>query len=507
MKMGLARRNTIYKTMTGSTTDSGSISPTIRAARRSLIKNGFLQDDPRWEECFEKLELEDNLTEDKFIETFKPRLAELHKALENDLIICDFEAFTNVLGDIFDKIRETVKGGDTAKYIPQLSKKKTELFGFSVCSIDGQRFSRGDYEESFCIQACANPITYAIALETFGEDTVHKYVDKEPSGTSFNALSFTDKDLPYNPLVNSGAIVLCSLIGQDNEPSVNFENVLKWWRRAAGGFKPGFDNCVYLSERLTADKNKALARLMKSKKILKEDTKVDDLLDFYFQLCSIEMDCNLLSIVAATLANGGICPLTHERVFGTKTIRAVLSLMYSCGMYEQSGQFAFNVGLPAKSGVSGAMIVVVPGVCGFAIYSPLIDPYGNSVKGTAFCNELVKRFKFHNFDLSQQGTLDPRKKRSATHVKFFYASFENDIMSVRMMIRSGINVNMKDYDGRTALHIACSEGNYEIVKLLLENKADPDIKDRWNKTPFDNAVEGGFFEIENLIRKHKHFYV
>jgi glutaminase len=496
MKMGIARKRSIYNSIV----DEGH-QATVQSARKSLIKNGFLEDDPRWEELYEKLGNQEFFNEEKFVEMFKPRLAELHKCLEKDLIIFDFENFTQMLGQIFEKTKRKTKGGDTAKYIPQLSKKDPNLFGYSVCSIDGQRYSEGDYKESFCVQACANPITYGIALETLGEEIVHKYVDREPSGQSFNALAFTDKDLPYNPLVNSGAIVLCSLIGKE-DPSKNFENILKWWGRAAGGFKPGFDNCVYISERLTADKNFALTRLMKAKQILNADTNVQDLLDFYFQICSIEMDCNSLAVVAATLANGGICPLTHERIFDTKTIRAVLSMMYTCGMYEQSGQFAFNVGLPAKSGVSGCMIVVVPGVCGFAIYSPLIDPYGNSVKGTAFCKRLVKKFKFHNFDLSQVDKLDPKKKKSALHVQFFYSCFENDIMIVRKMIRAGINVNMKDYDSRTALHIACSEGNYEIVKLLLDNVADPFVQDRWGQSPYQNAVQGGFFEIEALIKKY-----
>jgi glutaminase len=473
--------------------------PTINDVKSFLDRNGFLEDDPRWSECIEQLYSYDKINEHIFLDIFKESLSIIRAAIEKEMAIPDFSSFTKQLDEIYQKIRK-IDGGEVTKLIPALSKKDPELFGYAVCSINGQRYSGGDCEENFSVQGAANPFTYGIALEDYGDEEVHKIVDREPSGQSFNAMAFTDKDIPYNPLVNSGAIALCSLVERDSDPSMKFESVLKWWKRLAGGYKPGFDNSCYLSERISSNKNHALAHLMRAKKIFDEKTDLGDVLEFYFQCCSIEMDCKRMAVVAATLANGGICPLTNERVFGCKTTRSILSLMFSCGMYEETGQFAFTVGLPAKGGISGCTIIVVPGICGFCIYSPKLNIYGNSVKALAFAKELVKRFDYHQFDLSDR--TDLIKKRSEKNVQFFYACYENDIMTVRKMIRSGMDVNLKDYDDRTPLHIACSEGNYEIVKLLLASQADPYVKDRWSQTALQNAVQGGFFDIENLIMKN-----
>jgi glutaminase len=485
------------KSLLRSISGKGDI-PTINECRNYLISNGFQIDDPRWNECFEKLFEHEFLNEKIFHEIFHSRMDEFRSLVNKDLAIPQFENFTFEVDQIYYKVKR-ITTGQLTKQIPQLGKVNPDLFGYSVCSINGQRYSKGDSEEHFTVQGAGNPIIYAIALEMYGLEGVHKLVDKEPSGQSYNAITFTDNDLPYNPMINAGAIALCSLVEKENDPSVKFESVLKWWKELAGGFKPGFDNSVYLSERINSDQNYALARLMKAKGILKESDNIVDILEFYFQCCSIEMDCNKLSIVAATLANGGVCPLTNKRIFDTKTTRSVLSLMYSCGMYEESGQFSFNVGLPAKSGISGCTMIIVPGVCGFAVYSPKLDEYSNSTRGIAFANELAKKFPFHNFDVSD--VLDAKKKRSEQIVQFFYACFENDIMIVRKMIRLGMDINLADYDGRTAMHIACSEGNYETVQLLLQHRASFALKDRWGKTALDNAVEGGYFDIENSIRK------
>uniref|UniRef100_A0A914V5P7 glutaminase n=1 Tax=Plectus sambesii TaxID=2011161 RepID=A0A914V5P7_9BILA len=155
----------------------------------------------------------------------------------------------------------------------------------------------------------------------------------------------------------------------------------------------------FLSERDTADRNFALAYFMKECKCFPESKQsLKDTLDFYFQLCSLEANCESLAVMAATLANGGVCPLTGVKCLANRPCRDVLSLMYSCGMYDYSGQFAFHVGLPAKSGVSGAMIVVIPNLMGICMWSPPLDKMGNSVRGVEFCKEMINKFKFHNYD-------------------------------------------------------------------------------------------------------------
>jgi glutaminase len=215
----------------------------------------------------------------------------------------------------------------------------------------------------------------------------------------------TPAKIPYNPMINSGAIMTASMVGRTLAPAERFESMLSWWKRLGGGFKPGFDNSTYLSEKGTADMNFAMAHLMKSVGSFPEGINISEALDFYFQNCSIQMNTNSLAVVAATFANGGVCPLTHERVLTSETTRNTLSLMFSCGMYDYSGQFAFKVGLPAKSGVSGAILFVIPGICGIAIWSPRLDSHGNSVRGIEFCEKLVENFSFHNFDIFSPITL------------------------------------------------------------------------------------------------------
>ena len=175
--------------------------------------------------------------------------------------------------------------------------------------------------------------------------------------------------------------MICSLLGKDMDQSCRFSDTVANWQKLCAGRPISFDNTVFLSERNNNDTNTALAYLMKSKNAFPETTEIDDVVEFYTQCCSLESDSNTLSIMAATLANGGICPLNGERVLSSKTVQNCLSLMNCCGMNDYSGQFAYQVGLPAKSGVSGGIMLIIPGKMGICTYSPLLDQNGNSVRG------------------------------------------------------------------------------------------------------------------------------
>lgn len=222
---------------------------------------------------------------------------------------------------------------------------------------------------------------------------------------------------PHNPMINAGAILICSLLKSLDKPEMTlaekFDYVMSFFSRLAGNEVLGFNNAVFLSEREAADRNYALGFYMREYKCYPEKTNLRECMDFYFQVgqqddnknniqlvvlgskylktahllqcCSMEANCDIMSIMAATLANGGICPITDEKVLRPDSVRNVLSLMHSCGMYDYSGQFAFKVGLPAKSGVSGAMLIVVPNVMGICTWSPPLDPLGNSCRGLQFC--------------------------------------------------------------------------------------------------------------------------
>jgi glutaminase len=330
-------------------------------------------------------------------------------------VIHDFEGFGRELGDIFERVRGE-KDGAVATYIPQLARVNPEAYGAAVCTIDGSQWAVGDANEEFTAQSTMKPINYCIAVEELGVDTVHETIGREPSGRGFNVLTLNHENRPHNPMINAGAIATCSLIKKGAPLAERFDHVTEYWQRLAGGAKPGFSNTVYLSERDKGDRNFALGYFMREKRVFPEGTDLIQTLEFYFQCCSIETTCERTAVIAATLANGGVCPITNERVLGFDTVRACLSLMYSCGMYDFSGEFAFTVGLPAKSGVSGGLMVVIPNVLGLCIWSPRLDSLGNSVRGLAFCHELVARYNVHNYDdlvNSLEKKRDPRRPRGS----------------------------------------------------------------------------------------------
>ena len=277
----------------------------------------------------------------------------------------------------------------------------------------------------------------------------------------------------------------------------------------AGHEHIGFNNSVFLSERQTADRNFSMAYYMKEQKCFPGQVKLQEVMDLYFQTCSMEVNTEAMSVMGATLANGGICPTTDELVVSPGSVRDVLSLMYSCGMYNYSGEFAFTVGLPAKSGVSGALILVVPNVLSIALWSPPLDDKGNTVRGVQFAQELVEIFNFHRFDNLRhlERKKDPRKLSEQVHgsnlIERLYAASYGDTTKLLRHYYQGDDMNEGDYDGRTALHLAAADGQLNAVKLLLKQcNVNPDPKDRWGQTPLEEAQRVGHTEIVTEIKKH-----
>lgn len=257
---------------------------------KHIHSNGILADDPRIKNIiqgFEDLD-ENHLTKQQFLEVIKNDMCIIERCMAENFIIPEFNKFKNETMKIYHECKLN-KEGKVADYIPELAKADPDHWGVSVCSIDGQRINIGNTKDLFSVQSTSKPISYAIALENEGPEKVHQHVGHEPSGVSFNAITLNPKGLPHNPLINSGAIMIASLIKPELDESGRFSYVQNFWKRLAGGKRITYDNTIFLSERNTADTNYALAYLMKSTGAFPNNEKVNmkEVLEFYFQCCSL----------------------------------------------------------------------------------------------------------------------------------------------------------------------------------------------------------------------------
>jgi glutaminase len=389
--------------------------------------------------------------------------------------------------------------GEVADYIPQLANVNPELYGISFCSVNGDYHSVGDTDRLFCIQSCCKPLNYCYARmlnEHKGVD-VHKHVGYEPSGRAFNSFVLNKDGIPHNPLINAGAIMVSSLIHADKEPSFRFGEMLRFYQCMSGKIGSiGFDNGVFLSEKHHADRNMSLAYYMRENNAYPgtpSQHQLQESLDLYFQCCSVSINCRVGASMAGTLANVGISPVTKEKVVPQNIVRDCLSLMYACGMYDFSGQFAFQIGLPAKSGVGGCILLVLPNVGGICLWSPRLDSMGNSVRGVEFCKRFVEltQHKYHIFDSVVSTSAASASHASADAqtqlVRLIAAAAAGDLQAAKAFENSGVNYDNADYDGRTALHLAAAEGHSEIVEYLLGHCKNANPKDRWGNTPMHEA--------------------
>lgn len=300
-----------------------------------------------------------------------------------------------ILNEYHQKFK-TLKTGNLADYIPELAKVNPDHFGIAVVTVDGKIFKTGDCEQNFTLQSASKPFVYGLALEAIGKEKMLTKVGVEPTGEAFNSIIELEKEShrPYNPMINSGAIAVSSLIsGKSLDERVT--KILQLFE-AFCGRKLSIDENVFLSEKKTAHRNRAIAHLLKHFGIIEEET-IDEALDLYFKQCSILINTVDLALMAATLANGGVHPVTKKAIFKKETARDILSLMFTCGMYDSAGMWAYTVGLPAKSGVSGGLFASLPGVLGIAVYSPLIDDHGHSCKGIKVFENLSRDYSLSVF--------------------------------------------------------------------------------------------------------------
>jgi glutaminase len=415
----------------------------------------------------------------------------IKRVFAGDLVVPEFDLFSKRIESLYCSVSQN-KSGSVADYIPQLSRVNPEYFGVSICTIDGQRYSIGDTDRYFALQSVSKVVNYALALELNGEDKVHKHVGREPSGLAFNSLSLNHNNIPHNPMINAGAIMTSSLIKPHDSMHDRLDLIMKTWQRMMGGQEPIYNDKMYKSEKKTADRNFALFYFMREHKAFAEHFNIDKVIDLYFKSCSIEVKCADLAIAAATLANSGICPFSSDRIFEGDTVKDVVSLMSTCGMYDFSGEYFFKVGVPTKSGVSGALMLVIPNVMGISIWSPRLDSFGNSVRGVEFCEELVRLYNLHIFDGINRHAdkLDPRRdgKRACIEKSALLCSAAkfDDISELKRLISLGVDINTQNFDGRTALHVAVDSASETAIKFLLANGANKNLMDRWGNKAISN---------------------
>lgn len=285
-----------------------------------------------------------------------------------------------ILNRIIEKNRHFVDQGKVADYIPALSKANPNHIGVCIMDLDGNLYKSGNFGTPFTIQSISKVMALALAIIDNGEEKVFNKVGYEPTDEPFNTLYKLDLPhirKPSNPMINSGAIVTSSLIKGEGEEK--FNRLLDFIRKITENPDITYNEEVYLSEKATGDKNKAMAYLMKSRGILEGN--VEEILDGYFKQCSIEITSVDLAKIGLFLGNRGKLLGNTNQNCSEKTISTIIGIMATCGMYNFSGEYAAKVGIPSKSGVAGGILGTVPGKMGIGIYSPALDKYGNSIVG------------------------------------------------------------------------------------------------------------------------------
>lgn len=321
-----------------------------------------------------------------------------------------FQLYLKNLYDTYQSLHE----GEVGSYIPELAKANPMHFGITVVTTDGTIQEVGDSRVPFTIQSLSKPFVYGLVLEDIGVEKVLEKISAEPSSDAFNSISLeSGTGRPLNPMINAGAIASTSLIaGKDTKEK--FSRLLNMLQDYAGR-ELSVDWNVYRSEKKTGHRNKAIAHLLKNFDIIEGN--LNTALQLYFQQCSVLTTCTDLAIMASTLANDGINPVTGKRVIRSEFVPLILSVMSLCGMYDYSGRWIYEVGLPAKSGIGGGVIAVLPGQFGFSVFSPKLDSRGNSVRGVQVCKQFSHDYGLHLLRAPKMGISVVRACYTLTKVR------------------------------------------------------------------------------------------
>lgn len=302
-----------------------------------------------------------------------------------------------LLQKIYEESKNTPLTGEVASYIPELQKADPEALGVYILDLEGNEYKVGDWDTKFTMQSVSKVITLILALMDNGAEKVFEKIGVEATGDPFNSivrLELKSLQKPLNPMINAGAIATTALIKGDTKYE-KIDRILQFARLVSNNPDLYINEAVYQSESLTGDRNRSLAYFMKSAGTIEGE--VEEIVDVYFRQCSIEMDCKDLGTVGALLANNGVSIFTQEQIIPKDICQIVKAVMVTCGLYDASGEFAVNVGIPSKSGVGGGILCAVTNKMGIGVYGPTLDKKGNSVRGVDFLKQLSKELDLSLF--------------------------------------------------------------------------------------------------------------
>ena len=346
----------------------------------------------------------------------------------------------------------TETGGAVADYIPELGKADPAHFGISLATLDGHVYEVGDTRLPFTIQSMSKPFVFALALDTLGAARVESAIGVEPSGDPFNSIRLNAENHPFNAMVNAGAITCSGLIRE-----AKGDGAFEYIRQALGRFagrELDIDEAVFASESATGDRNRAIAYLLRTNTVIKDN--VDAVLDVYFRQCAVLVTARDIAVMAATLANRGVNPVTGEQVLTPYAISRTLSVMTSSGMYDYAGEWIYRVGIPAKSGVGGGILAALPARLGLGSYSPKLDKHGNSVRGIKVCEALSSHYDLHMLNRSDDARNaviadynigeNPSRRSRRPHEQKILTAHRQDVRVIELM--GTLSLSNVDYVAR-----------------------------------------------------------
>ncbi|KAM9854359.1 glutaminase liver isoform, mitochondrial [Aulostomus maculatus] len=485
----------------------------------AIWSSGLHRSDSRLRDCFFHLrklqDAEGSVDRNTFQRCITGFVSLILKALQGRFVIPDFSTFTEETQKLFSKCRQLLS--------VQEDSRDSSKWSVSVCTVDGQRLSLGDWASPLPLGEVSWPLLYGVAVDLLGSDLVHRYVGVDQYSRHDSPFTLTKTGIPHSPLTETGAIITTSLLQLAGrlcaEEEEKYDSVLNVIQRLCNKEHATLNCTSYQSSRTASVRLHALSFYLQEKKCSPEKVDVNAAVDLMLQCSSTEVTCESGAAMAASLANGGLCPLSGDQVLSPGTTRSMLSMMQVAGMKDYSATFLYKTSVPAVSSSHGGLLAVIPGVLGLMAFSPEQDAWGNPWRAVHFCQvppppghrlcvrdavsevlgglcfqELISTFQLHSFDIRTpfRQILAYRQWKAESEgyqiMNILLAAFKGDVQSLRRYFLSGVDVNAVDYDGRSALHVAAAEGHTEVIHFLLQNTgANPALKDRWGSSPLQEA--------------------